>query len=429
MAASPPHSTQNTPSSVTDDQGRLRAADAIIEAATSDWIGPLLAICWGALLLVGTQLPQRLAPLMTADGLTTVDLRALAAMGLTNVGDSLLLWLFAAVTIVVGLVHVMKIAATPSVRHDNDAALAERVALVERTIAQKTTVLWLGKWATVSSHATLDGWRINVGHRALGLAVTVCGFALWAASIGYVCRAPEPVSLEVPVTTKRVRAPLLAKTPGPGRALPAQGHFEGACSRAQQGLVCEFEGLGERANVTLLSGQPAALGDWVATWTHSRTSPDGSSWNLQWRQPDAAGVHRWYSFDTTAQRHATVSSLGIAVTTIKTQRSGPIVIGSISAKGTGKSKAVLAAGPGLLPSGRAELRVASGGSVAILLSRPKPTLAMLIGLLLIVLGVFVTFAIPGVNIHVTKDGVATSSWCNRTELALTVASSHVGVAA
>lgn len=342
------------------------------------------------------------------------------ALGLLSVADSTLAWLLGAITIVVLVTRatVSPRTAPPAATSEPDGPPqpmgADDVAAVEAAISAQLKRFALGRFVRVVSASTPEGRLLRAGYGPVGRAAMLLGLAALASAALILHRAPPPVMLEVPITSKLVRAPVVATRAAPGRLVPAQGHFEASCTGGVGALTCDVEGLGERATIDLKPGVSAKFGAWSATWTHARTAANGTSWNLRWWLAPPGQQAKWYTFETESGKHTTAASLGVAITALRTQRSGPIAMGTVGGASAGNAvdgksvtapKAVVIGGPGLLPGGAGDLVMSSGGHARILLSRPGfVRWFALAATLLLLFGVLLAGALPSVAVLCGPSG-------------------------
>gem|GEM_PF-3456543 len=375
-------------------------------ALVSPWAPRLLLGAWFGLFIAATQLPQAAAPLPTTDGLSNADLGAIAALGLGQIGDSLLLWLLVAASITVAFARLLFRAPALLSLVVPTSVLSDGLrARIESNLAASIAAT---PWRVIASVRTsVDGSvrRIEAGLRGPGMALLAIGVVALIALTVWTSRAPASVVIDVPVASKVTPAPVAAFRVDRGRWVKATGHFEAGCALATQTLTCVVEAVGERANVTLQPGASVPLGERTVAWTATAVEPTARRFRFDWWAPatgdSAPKASKWFAFDVRDGRHATVSALGASLSTFATTRSGPIAIG-VSGKGP-RATVFVAAGPALLPTGKASVRSHAAPRVRLRIDPPFPIAAFMVALLAILIGVLLTWGVPAIRVDVAVD--------------------------
>ncbi len=392
-----------------------RGVDALAAAACSPLFARLLTALWILLPLVATQVPQKNAPLTTTDGLSRADLLVAATHGLDGITDSTAFWLLLAATLVALLARWLMpppAAGDPAREILTYDPATTPAADIERALGTGVASSPLARLAAPRSRA-IDGGRVIVcGQRGPGLGLLAVGALLLVGASVRAAHVDAPTVLEVPLVTGGAPLKIAGRRAEAGRLVNITGHFEAACEGDDQRVVCRLDALGQRGAVDLRRGSAADLGPYTVTWAASTSSPAAESLGLQWRLPDAAGQAAWYAFDVAHRRHAAAESLGVAVSTYATSRSGPVMIATHAPAKAGRGLVI--AGPGLLPGAEPAIRARAPGGVRLLITRGDPTFATLAALLCLTLGGLLFFAVPSARVHVDEQGaVAVLTGVNR----------------
>ncbi len=394
----------------------MRAGELLRNVTTSEKGAHLIAGCWLALPLLATQLPQRAAPLATADGLGRSDILAMAALGLDRLADSSLIWLLIAATIV--LLVARRLFPPALVRHPGQGGEAAD-STAQRLARALASVDGDGGQRSPRRIADDRGVRVELGALRWGRRLAALALAGLVSVLMWVQAQPAAEVLEIPLRQAGTSSTVAAWTADAGHLVPVDGARSVSCSRSDAGLGCTFNVNGQSQSVLLAAGSPARVDGHQVVWLANAADADQGSARLFWRPDQRPEALSWFAFDVSTDRMLKVDSLHANVTMLATRRSGPLVFGHRQADG--KIGSFVQAAPELLPNGAPAARLQSPARVRLLMAPalPPPLLAVLVILALV--GALLLFAVPGIELEVSAvDGRVAVRACNRPELLVAV---------
>ncbi len=284
--------------------------------ALLEWLGQrgrggnLLLACWASLLVLATQIPQHAGPLWTDDGLVRGDLVLFEALGLDRLGLSAPAWLMVAVTAVVMIATIWRAPRPLDPDPATDAAVLRALgpAWTRRPVRRQGALLVVGRQKPALVLFSLSA---------------VALFAAWTAA----ALAPNAVELHVRAGSGTGG---YAERLDVGRRVLFAGP-ERRCTSAAAGLICRegppaavaptADAAAQDVDAVRLDvGAPAVANTTSWTWTGRSNSAAVGDGRFEWRT-DAGD---WVGFDVAADRATLVPSLSARVSTVATQRSGPI---------------------------------------------------------------------------------------------------------
>ncbi len=381
---------------------RRPAATVVLRRlATSPTITRVLAFAWLGALFIGSQIPQQRAPLVTTDGFARGDLQALAVVGLDHLGDSGLVWVLAALTVVAVLARLLfapPLAGWSWPAATGSPVLPTSVDAVDARVRGHLATLPLAARLGLQLRREQLGATIylTAGRARAGRVLLAVAAVLMAATIGLLARADPPLRVDVPIRDGEGRWRLQAWQVEAGRLVPLAQDWSGSCALGPTGLACSLELDDGPVRLHLAPGQAVALGSRGVVWQATATDPAADSWVLRWRDPDGAAWQTAIAADHAAdirssgQRLLAVASGG-----------GPLIVASNG----GDSPAVhLLALPRLAADGVADAAVTAAGQARLLITTRLPMGLPLAAALCFVLGVLLTWVVPAVRLQVEPLG-------------------------
>lgn len=234
---------------------------------------PVAVLLTGGLLAwLGSQWPQRFAPLLAADGLARLDALTLAELGFDRLLTSLplVLWLITAVAV---------------------AAVRWRAA------------------ASAQGMATQALWATS---------------AVAAAAAMFTAPTAAPVIVDLPIEPGA--APVQGWSADAGRLAPTAGSWTGQCTLAGSAadqLSCRLEGQGRSWLVELAPGRPSRQDGFQWTWLSSGPALGSRVWDATW--PATAGAAPAL-VRLQADRAVDVPPLATRLMPVSTRSTGPLIL-------------------------------------------------------------------------------------------------------